>query len=63
MFLLAELQDIVRIEPRCFSKDTGQEITDELNRKYANKVNGIKQTAFFSLGLLLFIMKFFVLYV
>ncbi len=39
MFLLAELQDVVRIEPRWFSKDTGQEIADELNRKFANKVN------------------------
>jgi len=38
MFILAELQDIVRIEPRMFSKDTGQEIADELNRKFANKV-------------------------
>ncbi|XP_064406557.1 DNA-directed RNA polymerase III subunit RPC8-like [Halichondria panicea] len=38
MFILAELQDVVRIEPRWFSKDTGQEIADELNRKFANKV-------------------------
>ncbi len=42
MFVLAELQDIVRIEPRSFSKDTGQEITDELNRKFANKVIDLK---------------------
>ena len=38
MFILSELQDIVRIEPRRFSQDTGQEIADELNRKFANKV-------------------------
>ena len=39
MFLLAEMQDVVRIEPRRFAQDMGQEIADELNRKFANKVS------------------------
>ena len=38
MFVLSELQDIVRIEPHKFSQDTEQQIRDELNRKFANKV-------------------------
>ena len=41
MFVLSELQDIVRIEPRRFSKDMKQEITDELNKKFANKVSAL----------------------
>lgn len=32
------MQDVVRIEPRRFAQDMGQEIADELNRKFANKV-------------------------
>ena len=36
--MLAEMQDIVRIEPHRFSQDMGQELTDELNKKFANKV-------------------------
>lgn len=38
MFILAEMCDVVRIEPRRFAQDTDQEITDELNKKFANKV-------------------------
>ena len=38
MFILAEMCDVVRIEPRRFAHDTDQEITDELNKKFANKV-------------------------
>ena len=38
MFVLAELQYIIRVEPRRFGKDMKKEITDELNRKFANKV-------------------------
>jgi DNA-directed RNA polymerase subunit E'/Rpb7 len=38
MFVLAEMQDAIRLEPRRFSRDTGQELSDELNRKFANKV-------------------------
>ena len=38
MFVLAELQYIIRVEPRRFGKDMEKEITDELNRKFANKV-------------------------
>ncbi len=39
MFILSEMQDIVRIEPRRFGQDMTQEIRDELNRKLANKVS------------------------
>ena len=39
MFVLAELQYIIRIEPRRFGKDMEKEITEELNRKFANKVS------------------------
>ena len=38
MFVLAELQYIIRVEPRRFGKDMEKEMTDELNRKFANKV-------------------------
>ena len=38
MFLLAELEYIIRVEPRRFGKDMKREVTDELNRKFANKV-------------------------
>ena len=39
MFILSELQDIVRIEPHRFSQDMEQQIRDELNKKFANKVS------------------------
>ncbi len=38
MFVLSEMQDTVRIEPHRFSQDMGQELSDELNKKFANKV-------------------------
>lgn len=38
MFVLAEMQDTVRIQPHRFSRDMGQELSDELNKKFANKV-------------------------
>ena len=38
MFVVAEMQDTVRIEPHRFAQDTGQELSDELNKKFANKV-------------------------
>ena len=38
MFVLAELQYIIRVEPRRFGKDMKREVRDELNRKFANKV-------------------------
>ena len=38
MFVLAEMQDAVRIQPHRFSQDMGQELSDELNKKFANKV-------------------------
>ena len=38
MFVLSEMQDTVRIEPDRFSQDMGQEVSDELNKKFANKV-------------------------
>ena len=42
MFILSELQDIVRIEPHKFSQDMEQQIRDELNKKFANKVSRSK---------------------
>lgn len=38
MFVLAEMQDTVRIQPHRFSHDMKQELSDELNKKFANKV-------------------------
>ena len=38
MFVLAELEYIIRVEPRRFGKDMKREVRDELNRKFANKV-------------------------
>lgn len=38
MFVLTEMQDIVRIEPHKFLQDMGQQLSDELNKKFANKV-------------------------
>lgn len=39
MFVLTEMQDIVRIEPHKFSQDMGEQLSDELNKKFANKVS------------------------
>ena len=39
MFILSELQDIVRIEPHKFSQDMEEQIRSELNKKFANKVS------------------------
>lgn len=44
MFVLAEMQDMIRIEPRRFARAMEQEIVDELNKKFANKVR-LKLTA------------------
>ena len=38
MFVLAELKDTVRIPPWDFKRKINDAITDELNRKLANKV-------------------------
>ncbi|KAF9406335.1 DNA-directed RNA polymerase III subunit rpc25 [Podila epigama] len=38
MFNLAEIKDTIKIEPSGFRKKKPQAITDEINRKYANKV-------------------------
>lgn len=38
MFVLAELKDTVRIPPWKFKRKLNDAITDELNRKLANKV-------------------------
>lgn len=43
MFVLTEMQDIVRIEPHKFSHDMGQQLSEELNKKFANKVSLIIQ--------------------
>jgi len=40
MFNLAEMKDTIKIEPSGFRKKKAQAITDEINRKYANKVKG-----------------------
>ena len=42
MFILSELQDIVRIDPHKFSQNMEQQIRDELNKKFANKVSMYK---------------------
>ena len=39
MFILTEMQDNIRVEPRKFGSDMGQEIAKELNKKFANKVS------------------------
>ena len=49
MFILSELQDIVRIEPHKFSQDMEQKIRDELNKKFANKVSLFKLLIFISI--------------
>lgn len=46
MFILSELQDIVRIDPHKFSQDMEQQIRDELNKKFANKVSQCRQNSF-----------------
>ncbi|KAI8070793.1 DNA-directed RNA polymerase III subunit RPC8-like protein [Gongronella butleri] len=38
MFVLAELEDTVKVEPSAFGKKDHDAITDVLNEKYANKV-------------------------
>ena len=38
MFVLAEMTDIVRIEPWLFNVKLNDAITEELNKKLANKV-------------------------
>ncbi len=38
MFVLSEMQDIIRIEPWKFNQDTKSVIVDTLNSKLANKV-------------------------
>lgn len=38
MFVLAEMQDVIRIEPHQFKFDMQRQIADELNKKLANKV-------------------------
>lgn len=38
MFVLAEIEDTVKIVPNDFGKNDNDAITDALNEKYANKV-------------------------
>ena len=38
MFILTEMQDVVRIEPWKFSEDTSTVVVNTLNKKFANKV-------------------------
>lgn len=39
MFVLAEMQDVIRIEPHQFKFDMQRQIEEELNKKLANKVH------------------------
>lgn len=45
MFLVAELEDTVRIEPKHFDKSDNEAITEVLNQKFANKVGASRQRA------------------
>ena len=38
MFIVAELQDVVRVEPWKFAEDMNEVVTHTLNNKLANKV-------------------------
>jgi DNA-directed RNA polymerase III subunit RPC8 len=38
MFLAVEREDLVRVPPNAFMKPKQQAITDEINRKYSNKI-------------------------
>ena len=49
MFNLCEIKDTIKIEPSGFRKKKSQAITDEVNRKYANKVKRFV-LGFISLG-------------
>lgn len=46
MFILTEVEDTVKIEPKSFSKTDNEAIQDVLNYKFANKVK-VTVTAFF----------------
>lgn len=39
MFVLAEMQDVIRIEPHQFKFDMQRQIVEGLNKKLANKVH------------------------
>lgn len=45
MFLVAELEDTVKIEPKHFDKSDNEAITEVLNQKFANKVGAKRQRA------------------
>ena len=38
MFILTEMQDVIRIEPWQFNEDTSAVVVNTLNKKFANKV-------------------------
>lgn len=42
MFVLTEMRDNIRIDPRWFEEDTGERINYELNKKFANKVDKLR---------------------
>lgn len=52
MFVLAELKDTVRIPPVEFKQKLNDAITDELNRKLANKVKYRNLFKFFDITLI-----------
>jgi DNA-directed RNA polymerase III subunit RPC8 len=41
MFILSVLKDTIKIEPADFRKPKQEAITDEVNKKYANKVSNL----------------------
>lgn len=46
MFILTEVEDTVKIEPKSFSKTDNEAIQDVLNYKFANKVKVTVTTSF-----------------
>lgn len=40
MFVLADIEDTIRVEPRFFVKPAAIAIEDQINAKYANRVCG-----------------------
>ena len=40
MFVLADIEDTIRVEPRFFVKPAAVAIEDQINTKYANRVRG-----------------------
>lgn len=41
MFVLREIKDTIKIEPKDFGRPTEAALADEVNRRYSNKVGSI----------------------